>query len=92
MAGIEVTEFRPQRSGALLGFATVEIAAIGLTVRDCPVLESGGRRWVNLPGRPVVDRDGRAKTEDGKRVLRAHGRVVVPAPCRPLSPTRWSPR
>jgi hypothetical protein len=46
----------------LRGFATVELP-IGLKLVDCPVLVSNGKAWVNLPSKPVLDRDGLQKTD-----------------------------
>ena len=40
---------------------------IGLKLVDCPVLASNGKVWVNLPAKPVLDRDGKQKIDpDGK--------------------------
>ena len=38
-----------------------------LKIYDCAIHEKGGRRWVSLPGRPMIDREGVAlKDENGK--------------------------
>jgi hypothetical protein len=38
-----------------------------LKIRDCAIHEKNGRRWAQLPGRPMIDRDGVAlRDEDGK--------------------------
>lgn len=57
--------FKPLTKGALRGFATVQLS-IGLTIEDCPVLTTGGRVWAALPGKPVLDREGRQAKPDGK--------------------------
>lgn len=55
---MRLVAFRPFVKGSLRGFASVELP-IGLTIEDCPVLVSGERAWANLPGKPMIDRDGR---------------------------------
>ena len=59
---IALVGWRPMAKGALRGFATVELP-IGLKLIDCPVLVSKGKAWVNVPAKPVLDRDGQQKIE-----------------------------
>ena len=60
------TCWHPHVKGALRGFVTVTLP-IGLKLIDCPVLASNGKAWVNLPAKPVLDRDGKQKIgADGK--------------------------
>jgi hypothetical protein len=59
---ITLIAWHPVVRGALHGFATVELP-IGLKLVDCPVLVSNGKVWVSLPSKPVLDRDGRHKTD-----------------------------
>src|SRR6516165_3189519 len=59
---IALVAWHPTVKGALQGFATVEFP-IGFRLIDCPVLVSNGKAWVSLPGKPVLDRDGRHKTD-----------------------------
>jgi hypothetical protein len=57
--------------GASRGFATVELP-IGLKLIDCPVLVTDGKAWVSLPSKPVLDREGRQKTDiNGKPAFTA---------------------
>jgi hypothetical protein len=53
------------RKNSLFGFATVSLP-IGLTLIDCPVLESNGRRWATLPSK--------AQIEDGQQRRDANGK------------------
>jgi hypothetical protein len=48
--------------GNLRGFATVELP-IGLKFVDCPVFVSNGKAWATLPGKPLIDKEGRQKTD-----------------------------
>ena len=60
--GLRLIEWRPLAKGALVGFATIQLP-IGLTIRECPVLISGYREWVNLPAKPQLDRDGKPRLD-----------------------------
>jgi hypothetical protein len=66
---IEVEAFTPRCSNTLYGFATIFIPALHLRIFDCAVHEKNGKRWINLPAKPWVDRDGTAKRgDDGKMI------------------------
>jgi hypothetical protein len=67
---ITLVAWRPVVKGALRGFATVFLP-IGLKLVDCPVLASNGKVWVNLPSKPVVDRNGKHKTESNGKLAYA---------------------
>jgi DNA-binding cell septation regulator SpoVG len=49
---------RVEPSGTLRGFATVRLP-IGLVIVDCPVHRGSRGPWAALPGRPVIDDNGR---------------------------------
>jgi hypothetical protein len=55
---MRLLEWRPIRKASLRGFCCVELPS-GLIVRDVAVHNKGGRSWAALPGRPVLDHDGR---------------------------------
>lgn len=59
-------EFRPMRRNTLMGFATVRIAELRLTIRDVAIHQKGDARWAQLPAKPMIDREGRAITKDNK--------------------------
>jgi hypothetical protein len=42
-----LVEFRPVMKGQLLGFATIEVPAWGITVHDVTVCKSGDRVWAS---------------------------------------------
>jgi hypothetical protein len=51
---------------SLRGFVTL-ILPSGLVIHDCTVHEKDGQRWIGLPGKPQLDRDGRhRKDANGK--------------------------
>lgn len=47
-----------RRSNTLHGFADVLLEATHLRIHDVAVHSKNGRRWAQLPGRPMIDRDG----------------------------------
>jgi hypothetical protein len=50
------------RTGRLLCFVSVRLP-IGLTIRDCPVLTGSNGPWVNLPGKPQIDKEGQPRRD-----------------------------
>ncbi|MBL3684366.1 hypothetical protein F2981_12155 [Sinorhizobium meliloti] len=72
--GIRILKFKPfPGNGVLKGFADVYIAATRLKIFDCPACASDGKRWVNLAGKPMIDRDGIALRDD-------RGKIRTPFP------------
>jgi hypothetical protein len=66
---VEVESFNPQRSNTLVGFCTVFIPALHLRIHDVTVHEKNQSKWVGLPAKPWVGRDGVAKrNDDGKMI------------------------
>ncbi len=61
---VEVENFRPQRSHTLFGFVTVFIPELHLRIIDCPGHEKNGKRWISLPAKPQVTRDGSVRRDD----------------------------
>jgi hypothetical protein len=68
---IEVESFKAQRSNTLFGFCTVLIPALHLRIHDLTVHEKNASRWIGLPARPWVDRDGTAKRGDNGKIIYA---------------------
>jgi hypothetical protein len=66
---VEVENFKAQRSNTLVGFATVLLPQLHLRIHDLTVHEKNQSRWVGLPAKPWVGRDGIAKRgDDGKMI------------------------
>jgi len=60
---LEVLLFHKVHKGTLRGFATIQFAS-GLRVIDCPVhVHSNGREWIGLPGKPLLDEEGRQRRD-----------------------------
>jgi len=64
--GMTLISFKKSRKGSLCGFAEVELPL--MLIPDIGIHESHGRRWASIPGKPVIDPEGRHKVVDGKRV------------------------
>lgn len=64
---IEGRDFKRLERGSLLGFATIHLPDLGLTITDVGVFEKDGRRWIVLPAKPMIGREGvTLKGDDGK--------------------------
>ena len=63
---ITCVEFKPLRKGALHGFAIFEIQPTGIRLRDCTVMESNGKRWIGMPGKPQITPEKTVRIVDGK--------------------------
>jgi hypothetical protein len=60
-------DFKPYRKNTLIGFATIRIAEMKLTVHDVAIHEKGSSRWAQFPAKPQIDRNGVAiKDRAGK--------------------------
>jgi hypothetical protein len=58
--------WKPLQRGTLQGFVGLNLPS-GLTLRDCTVHQQGDKRWVGLPTKPQLDKDGNLRREsDGK--------------------------
>jgi hypothetical protein len=62
---IVCTDFRPLRKNTLVGFATIHVAELRLTIRDVAIHEKGTSRWAQLPAKPML-KDGSPVFKDGK--------------------------
>ena len=61
---VEVENFRRHHSGSLIGFLTVFLPQLHLRIREITVHEKNGQRWVGLPGRPQINKDGSVRRDD----------------------------
>lgn len=46
---IECMDFKPHKSGCLIGYAHLYSDKTGIEVRGCPLFEKNGGKWVNFP-------------------------------------------
>jgi hypothetical protein len=61
---LRLIDWRPVRKGKLYGFATVEVAPIGLRMHEIPVLRSErGGPWACVPTKPRLGASGQQQRE-----------------------------
>jgi hypothetical protein len=58
---IKCLKFTAVEKGALRGFA--DIALSGPLLHDCALMESSGKRWLGLPGKPQLNPDRTVRTD-----------------------------
>lgn len=68
---VRIESFKPLRSNTLHGFADVVIPEVSLRIREASVHESHGKRWVGLPAKPQIDRDGVVRRDERGKILYA---------------------
>jgi hypothetical protein len=66
-AAVVCTAWKPFERNTLKGFADLWLRAVRLNIRNCALHEKNGRRWVQLPAKPQLDKDRNlVRGEDGK--------------------------
>ena len=55
---IEASDFRELKRNTPEGFLTLSLWPCGLVIRDCALHSKNGRRWVALPSKAQIDKDG----------------------------------
>jgi hypothetical protein len=53
-----IAAFRPMLKNTLRGFADVTLPVTRLAIRDVAIHQVGGRCWISLPSRPMLNEDG----------------------------------
>ena len=61
---VQVENFKPLRSHSLYGFADLLIPEIRLRIKEASVHQSHRRRWIGLPAKPQIDREGRVRHDE----------------------------
>lgn len=54
---VVLIDWTPRSGRTLRGFASVRVGR-GMILRDLSVHVGDGKRWVGMPGKPIVGRDG----------------------------------
>ncbi len=62
------TAFRPFERGTLKGFADLWLRTARLNIKGCAVHEKNGKRWVQLPAKPQIDKDRNLVRDEGGKV------------------------
>ena len=66
---VQIEAFRPMLKNTLLGFADVILPVTRLVIRDVAVHQIGDRCWINLPSRPLLNKDGSPMLNDRGKPL-----------------------
>jgi hypothetical protein len=81
MPSFRLTDFRPLVKNTLRGFVSGRLDfgdGIALDLADLTIHQSGEKRWVGWPAKPLIDRDGQVmRHENGK--VRYSSPLVRPA-------------
>jgi hypothetical protein len=76
---IVAIEWRKTVSGTLRAFFTISMTPPGLVLKDCSYHEHGGKRWVCLPVKPLLD-SGRTSAHpsgDGRRIIASVAQIAT---------------
>jgi hypothetical protein len=65
---VRVDAFKPIRSNTLFGFATVTIPELHLKIIDLSVHQKNTSRWIGLPGKAQITRDGSVRRDERGKV------------------------
>jgi hypothetical protein len=66
---VQVEAFTARRSNTLVGFCTVIVPELHLRISDLSIHEKNQSRWIGLPSKPWVDRDGVVKRGDNGKII-----------------------
>jgi hypothetical protein len=66
---VRVEAFTPRTSKTLRGFCTVTIPELHLRIIDISVHEKGEARWVGLPAKPQITREGAVRRDEHGKTL-----------------------
>lgn len=65
---VVVENFSPIHRNSLRGFVQIKIPELHLKIRDISIHEVNDKRWIGLPGKPTLDRDGVAQRDDRNKI------------------------
>lgn len=66
---VTVEGFTPRRSNTLFGFVTIAIPELHLRICDLAAHEKNGKKWIGLPAKPQVGRDGVVRKDERGKTL-----------------------
>ena len=67
-AAVVCTSWKPFERNTLKGFADLWLRAARLNIHGCAVHEKNGRRWIQLPAKPQLDKDHNLVRDEGGKV------------------------
>jgi hypothetical protein len=66
---VQVDAFKPLKSNTLHGFCDITVPEMHLKIRDLAVHEKNNSRWVGLPAKPLITRDGQIKRDERNKII-----------------------
>jgi hypothetical protein len=66
---ITASNWRPVQRNTLQGFCTLTIEPAGIVLHECSLHQKEGKRWIGLPGKPQIDRDGQQRKDPNGKTL-----------------------
>jgi hypothetical protein len=66
---VQIDTFTPRRSNTLFGFCDITVPEMHLKIHDLAVHEKNGKRWINLPAKPMITREGLMKRDDQNKII-----------------------
>ena len=67
---IRIKGFRPHGSNTLHGFVDLAVPEMRIVIAGAPVHEAAnGRRWINLPGKPLLNSDECAERDERGKIV-----------------------
>lgn len=66
---VRVEAFKPLRSNTLIGFITILIPEMHLRIVDLTVHQKNSTRWVGLPAKPQISRDGTVRKDEREKTI-----------------------
>jgi hypothetical protein len=58
---IECTSFKSFQKGNFQGYANIYVEKWGIEITGCSLFMKDGRRWINLPSKEYVNKEGEKK-------------------------------
>jgi hypothetical protein len=65
---VQVETFKPWRSNTPRGFIDIVAPEMRLRIIDATVHEGHGKRWVRLPAKPQINREGSVRLDERGKV------------------------
>jgi hypothetical protein len=66
---IQIDSFKPLRANTLFGFADITVPEMHLKIRDLAVHQKNNSRWIGLPAKPLITRDGQVKRDEHNKIV-----------------------
>lgn len=64
---VSLLSWKSMPRNSLRGFATIRLGK-SLSIKDVAIHSSHGRRWAQLPSKPMIDRDGAPQRDDKGKI------------------------